>query len=364
MELRDFKKSGLTLFVGAALALTLSAPGHTDELGFLNWTDYMPEDTVSEFESEQGVSVVQYTYSELDDAEALLQAGNTGYGVAVVSMEVVERLRARDLLAAFDGSLLPNATGVDVTLMERFYQQYPSTRGFIQPFLWGYTGLAFDRSKITARIPDAPLDSWALLFDPENAARLADCGVYIINSPEEVIAIALTYLGRDPKSADPRDMDDALEAISAIAPYVQDIESEHYDVFLAGEACLALTWNTEALGIIMETESTDLAFLAPKEGTNIWLDSLIIPSDAPDPQLAHEFVNYILSPKTAAMLEDWNSTPSAVPAARAFMDDSAERNPMILLSDEETESWFVPRALALDEKVTLNRRWWRIFLGI
>ncbi len=364
MKSRDFKTTGLACVVGATLGLALCGPGHADELRYLNWSDYTPEEVVSGFEDDFDVNVIHDSYSESDDAETRLKVGNSGYDVAVVSMEVADRLRESGALALIDESRLPNAAGVDAALMERFYEQFPSARGYIQPFLWGYTGLAFDRAKVTDRIPDAPLDSWALLFDPENAARLADCGIYVVNLPGEVVAMALTYLGRDPRSDDPRDLDDAFEAISAIAPYVQDLESEHYDVLSAGDACLALTWNTEVLSVIIDEEATGLEFFPPKEGTNFWLDAMVIPSDAPHPDLAHEFINNVLSPETGAMLADWNYTPSAVSSARALMDQETLSDHMIFPPDDALDRWFVVRAVSPEEKTEFNRRWWSVFLGI
>ncbi len=357
-------KKGLARVTGAAIALALCAPGHADEIGYLNWSDYTPEDVLTEFEGQHGISVIHDSYNESDDAEAMLQAGNSGYDVAVVAMAVVDRLRASDFLARIDDNRLPNADGVDSKLMERFYEQHPTARGYIQPFLWGYSGLAVDRAAVEARIPDAPLDSWALLFDPEYAARLADCGIYIINSPDEVVSTAMVYLGRSPNSQDPQDIDDAFEAIAAIAPYVQDIESAHYDVLMAGEACLALTWNTEVVSVIMEEERPELAFFAPKEGTNFWLDAMVIPSDAPHPDNAYAFIDHVLDPEISAMLVDWNYTPSAVTAAQALMDPSMASDPMVIPPDEQLDSWFVARSFTPDEKADIHRKWWRLFLGI
>ena len=287
------------LLVAFGLASPVAA--QTDQVWFLNWGEYIDPETINSFQTETGISFTMDTYGEADEAEARLIARGTGYDLAVVSMETVGRMIQAGAIQKIYMTAIPNAAGVDQQLLDVFLQSMPSADGYVLPYLWGTTGIAYDVKVVAERIPNAPTDSWALVFDPENAEKLADCGITIVDSVEEVLAAALAYLGLDPHTQSDQDIDAAFEVISAIAPYVRSFDSNQYDDLLGGEICLTVAWSTDALAPLLEEESERYQYILPQEGTNLWADVLVIPSDAANVEQSNQLIDHILRPDMMAL---------------------------------------------------------------
>jgi putrescine transport system substrate-binding protein len=219
------------------------------------------------------------------------------------------------------------------------------------------TGLAIDPSILAALGPEAPADSWSLLFDPAWVSRFAGCGVALLDAPEEALAAALLWLGRDPNSTDPEDVAAGLSALAEIAPYVSHFTSEQLDLMRDGEVCLALSWNSD----VTETEGA-FTFVVPREGGLMWVDLFVIPVDSENPEGARRFVEFMLRPEISALNTNETFTANAVRAAQALTDPALLADEAVHPSPEKKERLHVLLGREAAEKREILRHWIRIKL--
>ena len=340
-----------------------TATAGAGQLRLYNWADYTDPELITEFEAETGVDVVTSTYTEADVAEATLLAGGSGYDLAVISLSSLVRMHEADAVQALDWSRVENADGTDDRLRMLMRNSDASAEEYTLLYLWGHTGIAYDEAAVRARVPDAPLDSWRMIFDPQVAARLADCGIGIVDSADEVVSAALAYLGRDPLSKDAADIEAAFQAIGAIAPYVKTFGSTHYDALMAGEMCVAFTWNTEGIAPNIEGENPDYRFIAPREGTNLWYDVFVFPAGAANTEAAYSFMNFLYRPENMARLAEWGYSAGALPEARALMSAELADHPGIFPDLNATSFYNLPQRSGA-EKAAFDTRWRRALLGM
>lgn len=358
----------LTTKIAAALAATAAlavpAAGDPGQVWLYNWSGYIDPETVESFQETTGTEIVLDTYGDADEAEARLTARGTSYDLAVVPSETVGRLAEAGAIRKFSLSDIPNAAALDPQLMQIFLASMPQAEGYALPYLWGTTGIAYDRNAVLERLPDAPLDSWALVFDPENASKLADCGITIVNSVEEVVAAALAYLGLNPQSQSEQDLEAAFGVLSAIAPYVRSFDSYQYDALMDGEVCLAVAWSTEGLAPLLEQESDRYHYVMPKEGTNLWADLFVIPSDASNLDASNRLVNHVLQPEEMARATLFTNATNSVPAARAEIGDPSYEIPALTLPQETRDRLYFVKPRSGKEKRGLDRRWKLLQIGL
>ena len=294
---------GLLLMAAMALA---PAGAVTEEpvLNVYNWADYIGPETIPDFEREYGIEVNYDVYDASPTVDAKLMAGHSGYDVVVHSAGYSSRLQAAGIYTELDRSRLDNWRHLDVELLAQFAHFDPGNR-YGLPYMWGTTGFTYNEAMILERMPDAPVDSWAMTFDPSVAGRFADCGISLLEAPTEVIPAALMYLGRDPNSMTPEDLKAAEQVLQAVRPHIKYYSATKFLLDLpAGETCLAGTWSGDyAVATIRAREAgldIPLKFTVPKEGSTIWFDAAYIPADAPHPDNAHLFLNYLLRPEVIA----------------------------------------------------------------
>ncbi|MDC0657760.1 extracellular solute-binding protein [Leisingera sp. SS27] len=350
--------------ITSASLLPLTAAADPGQVWLYNWSGYIDPDTLAGFQDATGTAVVLDTYGDADEAEARLLARGTGYDLAIVASETVGRLADARAIREFSLADVPNAAALDPELMQILLTTLPQAEGYALPYLWGTTGLAFDRAAVQERLPDAPLDSWALVFDPENARKLADCGISIVNSVEEVLAAALAYLDLDPQSQSEQDLEAAFGVLSAIAPYVRSYDSYQYDALMDGEICLAIAWSTAGLAPQMEDENSSYQYVIPREGSNLWADLFVVPSDASDLEGAHQLVNHILQPSEMARATLFSNATNSVPAERQEISDPGYSIPALTLPPAVRDSLFVVKPRNGAEKRMLDRRWRLLQIGL
>jgi putrescine transport system substrate-binding protein len=360
--MRLIPKTAFALLVAAGLASPMAAD--TDQVWFYNWGAYINPVTIDSFQAETGTSFTMDTYGEADEAEARLIARGTGYDLAVVSMETVGRMVEAGAIQEIEVSAIPNARGMDQQLLEVFLGSMPSAKGYVLPYLWGTTGVVYDVAAVSERIPDAPTDSWALVFDPKNAERLADCGITIVDSVEEVLAAALVYLGLDPHSQSDLDIDAAMKVISAIAPYVRSFNSNQNDDLTSGEICLAIAWSTDGLAPLLGDDSEQYRYILPKEGTNLWADVFVVPSDAANVEQSNQLMDYILRPDMMALSTQFTLANNAVPASRAEIVDPNFDLPVLAFPQDIPVPLYFVKPRDGHEKRVLDRRWRRLQIGL
>ena len=273
-------------------------------LNIYNWSDYIAPDIVPAFERAYGIKV----HYDVFDANTVLQTklltGNTGYDIVVPSGSFLALQIKAGVFRKLDKSLLPNLKNVDPELARLMDPLDPGMQ-YAVIYFWGTGGVTYNVEKIKSVMPDAPVDSLAMFYDPKVISRFKDCGVSIIDEPTEVVSTVLLYLGRDPNSERPADLAAAEQVLMSIRPYVRYIDNFRFTEDLAnGEICLALAWSGDAY--IASARARDakrnlaLKYNIPKEGAVLFFDLMAIPADAPHPVNAHLFINYMLRPEVAA----------------------------------------------------------------
>jgi putrescine transport system substrate-binding protein len=269
-----------------------------------NWSDFIGPDTIAKFEKQTGIKVTYDIYDAEETMEARLMAGSSGYDVVSASTDFFSREIKAGVYEALDKSKLPNWKNLDPRILA-IQAAYDPNNAHAVPYLHSINGFAYNVDMVKARMPDAPVDSLDMLFKPEVVAKFADCGVTFLDSAEDVIQLALTYLGLDPNSTKREDFKAAETMLLKVRPYIRSFDSSEYMNGLANkEVCVAMSWSSDyamsharakAVGV-----NVNLAFTVPKEGANQTFSSLLIPEGAPHPEAAYQFINFILRPDIIA----------------------------------------------------------------
>src|SRR5690606_4560719 len=349
-------------------ALRAASPAIAQEkpvLNVYNWSDYIAEDTIANFEAATGIKVNYDVYDSNEIVDAKLLAGNSGYDIVVPSGNFVERQIKAGLILPLDKSELTNLGNLDPAVMATATAQDPDNAHAV-PYMINTIGLGYNVAKVEAALgADAPIDSWDLLFKPEVVEKLASCGVTVLDSPSEVMGIALHYLGLDPNSESSDDLAKAEELMNSIKPHIRSYHSWQYIAALGnGEVCLSLGYSGDIfIASDNAGEGTEVQYLIPKEGAATLFDFLAIPADAPHPDNAHKFINYILEPEVVADITNYVFYANPNLAATEFVADEVKNNPGIYPPAETLAKAFVMGAHNPDFDETLTRTWTRIKTG-
>ena len=316
----------------AMLLLPLSLHAQEKVLNVYNWTDYIDPAALDGFKRSTGAELHYDVYDSLETLEGKMLAGHSGYDIIVPTSEpTFSRLIEAGALRPLDKAKIPNLAGEDPALLQRVATSDPGNRyGAI--YMWGTIGLGEIPSKIRALFPDAPLDSWDLLLKPENAKKLAGCGITMLDSATDVIPTVLKYLRHDPSSTKPADLAEVETTLMAIRPYIRTFSSSAIEPLAAGQTCLAMMYSGDAIQAkarAAEAKQAEVAYVAPKEFTQLWFDMLAVPKDAPHPDLAMQFINYILQPSVIAGITNTVHYPNAVPASRDKVNAAVRDDPNV-----------------------------------
>ncbi|ROM97980.1 polyamine ABC transporter substrate-binding protein [Pseudomonas brassicacearum] len=329
-----------------------------------NWTDYIGETTRSDFTAETKTDVIYDVFDSNDTLEAKLLAGNTGYDVVVPSNHVMQKLIRAGAFQKLNKELLPNLKNIDPELMRRLERNDPGN-AYGVPYLWGTSGIAYNVEKVKAVLGVDHIDSWAVLFEPENMKKLSSCGVSFQDSPDEMIPVMLLYLGLDPNSKNPDDYKQAEAKFMAVRPYVTYFNSSKFISDLAnGNICVAAAFSGDAIQAQARAKEaglkTDIEYVVPKEGGSLWFDMLAIPAGAKNVQEAHAFINFLLQPSVIAKVSDYVGYANPNPGADALMDP-AVRNSKASYPDASTRETLFITDVHPDKIVRqMTRAWSRI----
>jgi putrescine transport system substrate-binding protein len=302
-------------------------------LNIYNWADYIAPDIVPNFEKEYGIKV----HYDMFDANTVLQTklltGKTGYDIVVPSASFMAPQIRAGVFQKLDRAQLPNIRNIDSELARRMEPLDPGMAHGVNYF-WGTSGIGYNVDKIRAAMPDAPVDSLAMVYDPAVVSHFKKCGVIIVDEPAEVVSTVLIYLGRDAHSERPEDLAAAEKVLLAIRPNVRYIQAEQYMEDLAnGEICLALGWSGDVLGAAMRAREAKrgvvIKYNIPREGALLFFDMMAIPADAPHPRNAHLFINYMLRPEVAARNSSFVHYASANAAAYPLIDPQVRDDPSV-----------------------------------
>lgn len=348
----------------AASSATLHAQ---DVVNIYNWSDYMAPGTLEQFTAETGIKVNYDVYDSNEALEAKMMAGGSGYDVVMPSNSFFERQVKAGVYQTIDKSKLSNIGNLDGTLLKQIEKHDAGNQHNI-PYAWGTIGIGYNTQMIEERLGTSDIDSWDILFNPEIAAKLKDCGIAVLDSPAEVMSIANNYRQVDPNTEDTKELEASAKLMSQARPFIKYFHSSTYISDLAnGEICVAIGYNGDILqsqGRAEEAnQGVDINFVIPKEGTLVWFDLMAIPADAPHPAAALAFINYILRPEVAASIS--NYVYYAVPnkAAEPLLDDEVINNKGIYPTQAVKDKLYVQVAHTARFDRSLTRAWTNIKTG-
>jgi putrescine transport system substrate-binding protein len=336
-RLRSRPRGGLPRSIALAATFLAAAVASSEEpvLHVYNWADYIGASTIADFEAETGIRVHYDQYDSAEIVEAKLLAGATGYDVVMHGAQYSSRLIPIEIFQPLDRGRIPNWRHLDPEIL-RILARYDPGNLHAAPYMWGSTGFAYNVERVRERMPDAPVESGDMIFRPEVLARFADCGVSFLDSPTDVIQMALAYLGRDVNSTDPADLRAAEALLDAVRPHVKYFSSTRMLNDLPnGEVCIAMSWSGDyAVARARAAEAgvaVDLAYTVPSEGSVSWFDGIFVPADAPHPENAHRFIDFVLRPEVMGAITNHTHYASALrlSATRPFVRPEILADPAI-----------------------------------
>ncbi len=357
----------ISLTLGTAFALVASA-ATAEEVRVYNWSDYIDESLLEKFQTETGIKLIYDVFDSNEVLETKMLAGGSGYDVVVPTASFMERQIAAGVFQKLDKSKLPNISNMWDVITARTAQFDPDNAYSIN-YMWGTTGIGVNVNKVKEVLgEDAPIDSLSLIFDPANMEKLASCGVQILDAPDEVVPAVLTYLGEDPNSHDKDVIAKVEPVLTAVAPYVQKFHSSEYINALAnGDICVAFGWSGDVLQArdrAAEAENgVEIAYNAPKEGALMWFDQMAIPADAPNPDGAHKFLNFIMDAQNMAAASNYVYYANGNKASQEFLEEDVIGDPAIYPSEEALANTYVKGAYPSKVQRVVTRLWTKIKSG-
>jgi putrescine transport system substrate-binding protein len=341
-----------------------AAPAEEKLLNLYIWSDYLAQDTIDNFEKQTGIQVEVSNYGSNEELEAKLSSGHSGYDIVVPSAPFLERQLKAGLYLALDKSKLPNLKNMDPEIQKRLAQHDPQNAHAVL-HMWGTGGIGYNVDKVKAAMPNAPLDSWALIFDPEVVKNFQKCGITVTDSASEMYAMVLIALGKSANSQKPEDLAAATEALMRLRPFVRYVDTQRMISDLVnGEVCLAVGYSGDILQAASRAKENEtgqkVAYSIPKQGTIMWFDSYAIPADAPHPGNAHRFINYMLQPEVMAAVTNTVHYPNGNSAARQFVSKEILEDPSIY-PPPEVMAKLAPVLAVSEESTRLMTRGWQRF---
>lgn len=331
-----------------------------------NWTDYVAPDTIPEFERRTGIKVVYETYTENEALDEKLRAGNSGFDLVFPSLRpfAQQHLQAK-LYAPLNRRRLPNLRNIDPEFMVSL-SEVDVNNSRLVPYLWGTTGIGVNLKAVQERLgEDTALDTWRLIFDPAVAAKLAGCGISVLDTDLESLSAALIYRNRNPNSAE-GDEQALLEAtFSAVRKYITSFDSADYiDKLASGEICVAMGYSGDIAQAAARAEELgngiDVKYVIPREGALRWMDVMAIPKDAPHKTNAHAFINYLLEPEVIAKITNTVAYANPNLSANALVSPEIASDPGIYPPDSVRSRLFDPKQLPEDAQAMRSELWLRI----
>ena len=356
-----------TLTLTAVLALT-SAAAFADEVRVYNWSDYIDEELLTKFEEETGIDLIYDVFDSNEVLETKMLAGGSGYDVVVPSGTFLSRQITAGAFQKLDQSKLSNAGNLWDVIKDRT-EQYDPENAYSINYMWGTTGLGVNVGKVAAALgDDAPIGSLALIFDPENMEKLAECGVYFLDAPTEMVPAALAYLGENPDSHDPEVIAKAEAVLSAVRPYVLKFHSSEYINALAnGDICVAFGWSGDILQARDRADEAEngveIAYNAPSEGALMWFDQMAIPVDAPNPDGAHVFLNFILDAQNMADASNYVYYANGNLASQAMLEEDVIGDPAIYPGADTIKNLYTTTSYSIKIQRVVTRMWTKIKSG-
>ncbi|WP_293903276.1 polyamine ABC transporter substrate-binding protein [Phenylobacterium sp.] len=368
------------LGIAAALALAACSPKKTEtaaapaaapkaggELHIYNWSDYIDPALLTQFTKETGIKVTYDTFDSNEVLETKVLQGNTGYDLVVPSNHNVPRYIAAGAIQPLDKSQLPGLDKLAPDVMAHMAPFDPGAK-YAVPYMQGTIGIGYNIDAVAKRLPGVKIDSWAVVFDPKTLAKLKDCGVYFLDASEDMYAVALNDLGKDPNSHVAADYDAATALLMKARPYVRKFHSSEYiDALANGDICVAIGYSGDVLQAkaraVEAKNKVRIAYSIPKEGSQVWFDLFTIPKDAPNPVAAHRFIAFMLRPEIIAKASNFTQYANANSAATALVDPAIRDDPNAYPTPELNKRLFVTTTKDQALLREVNRQWTKVLTG-
>jgi putrescine transport system substrate-binding protein len=333
-----------------------------------NWSDYIAEDQLKDFARESGLKINYTTYDTNEILDAKLKTGKSGYDVVVPTASAFfVRQLAADLYLKLDPARLKNWKNLDPDIMAALARYDPGNAHGI-PWMWGTTGIGYNVGAIRKRMPDAPVDSLRMVFDPAVVSKFKDCGVMMLDSATDVFPAALKYLGLDPDSKKPEDLRKAADVVKAVRPFIRKFHSSEYINALAGgNICLAFGFSGDVFQARDRGDKAkdrqDIAYAIPKEGAQLWIDVAAVPKDSTHVDAAYQFLDFMLDPKVAAASSAVTGYANGNKAAFPLLDKSIADNPLIYPPPDVRAKLYTITAGTAEETRDRTRLWTNVKTG-
>jgi len=362
-----------SLAVAAAMALAACSPakspsaGRGGTLNIYNWSDYIDPALLKDFTAQTGVKVRYDTFDSNEVLETKMLQGHTGYDLVVPSNHNVPRYIAAQAIQSLDKGKLVGLENLAPEVTAHMAPFDPGAK-YAVPYMQGTIGIGYNVEAVAKRLPGVKIDSWAAVFDPASMAKLKDCGVYFLDASEDMYAVALNDLGKDPNSRDPKDYAAATDLLMKVRPYVRKFHSSEYiDALANGDICVAIGYSGDILQAKRRAQEAKngvkLAYVVPREGSQVWYDVFAIPADAPNPAAAHSFLNFMLKPENIARASNYTRYANANAAATRLVDASVREDPAAYPPPELAKRLFVTTTKDQALLREVNRQWTRVLTG-
>jgi len=351
-----------------AAAVSFSAQAQEKVVNVYNWSDYIDPAITEEFTKETGIKVTYDVFDSNEILETKLLAGGSGYDVVVPSGNFIARQIQAGVFQKLDKSKLPNIANVWDVVSERVAAAYDPGNEYSVNYMWGTTAIGYNTKKVQDALGIQTIDSWDVFFDPAKLSKLADCGVYVLDAPADIIPATLHYLGLDPNSKSPDDFAKAEEALMKIRPYIRKFHSSEYINALAnGDICLAIGYSGDVFQARDRAAEADqgvaISFSIPKEGAEMWFDQMAIPADAPHPEEALAFINYMMKPEVAAKASNFVFYANGNKASQPLLDKEIIGDTAIYPDEATLQKLYTVQPYDPKTQRTVTRIWTKIVTG-
>ena len=356
------------LLAGCSLLMLSSAQAADENIvNVYNWSDYIDEEILADFETETGIKVVYDVFDSNDILETKLLAGGTGYDVVVPSASFLTRQIQAGVFQKLDMSKLDNYGNMWDVVNDQVARFGPLNEYSVN-YMWGTTGIGYVEDKILERMPDAPVDSLAMIFDPDVVSKFADCGIHVLDASDEIIPAALAYIGEDPNSKDKAVIAKAEAVLAAVRPYIQKFHSSEYINALAnGDICLAVGWSGDVFQARDRADEAEngvtVVYSVPREGALMWFDQMAIPKDAPHADNAHAFINFIMRPEVIAKATNYVWYANGNKASQPMLEPDLLSDTSVYPSEEGMQALYIVTPYAPRVQRQVTRLWTKVKSG-
>lgn len=351
-----------------AAVLTLASQAHAEQtVHIYNWSDYIGETTLADFQKETGIKPVYDVFDSNETLEGKLLAGRTGYDVVVPSNHFLGKQIKAGAFQKLDRSQLKNWDNLDPALLKRLEANDPGNQ-YAVPYLWGTNGIGYNAEKVKAVLGVDKIDSWSVIFEPENIKKLSQCGVAFLDSADEMIPAMLNYLGLNPNSKNPDDYKKAEAKLMEVRPYITYFHSSKYIGDLAnGDICVAAGFSGDIFQAAARAEEAgkgvEIAYAIPKEGGNLWFDMVAVPADAANAKEAHAFIDYLLRPEVIAKVSDYVGYANPNTKSGEFMNQEVRDDESVYPPQAVLDKLYVSEELPPKVQRLMTRSWTKVKSG-